>query len=236
MTCMQDKSSIRSDSNAQPNLWQTRAAVFELLALSFAYPTVDLSRAVVSGEWADAARELSATLGIAMPDGWDEGLASYSGKDEDEALHTLRVEATRLLVGAPEPVVWPYEGVWRAQDEGVKPLLYVNSHSMEVERIMKACGLGRPEGTNDPIDRVDTELEFMEWLCLAEAGLARPSDEARVPDGGWARTLDEFWGAHANVWMPRFSQSVMEKAKEPFYRSAARLLSTVFESQSAKIH
>ncbi|MEI3231974.1 MAG: molecular chaperone TorD family protein [Gordonibacter pamelaeae] len=63
-------------------------------------------------------------------------------------------------MGAPEPAVSPYEGVWRAADDGVQALLFVNPHSMEVERFMRACGLGRPEGTNEPLDHVATECEL----------------------------------------------------------------------------
>ena len=45
-----------------------------------------------------------------------------------------------------------YEGVWAAEADGVQPLLFVNPRSMEVERFMRSCGLGRPEGTNEPLD------------------------------------------------------------------------------------
>ena len=140
--------------------WATRATAWELAALSFRYPGPELEGAVASGEWAEAAREIVGALGLALPEGFGAG-ASAEG---------LRPEATRLFVGAPEPAVSPYEGVWRAADDGVRALLFVNPHSMEVERFMRACGLGRPEGTNEPLDHVATECELMEHLALRAAG------------------------------------------------------------------
>lgn len=40
--------------------WQIRAALCELLALSFRYPDGELVDAIASGEWVEAARELAA--------------------------------------------------------------------------------------------------------------------------------------------------------------------------------
>ena len=147
--------------------WGVRAAAWELAALSFRYPGAELAGAVVSGEWADAAREIAGALGLALPEGLGEGLSGRSGPGD--VLHARRPEATRLFVGAPEAACSPYEGVWRAKTEGVQPLLFVNPHSMAVERFCKACGLGRPEGTNEPLDAVWTELELLEYLALRAA-------------------------------------------------------------------
>ena len=121
-----------------------RATAYELLAFTFRYPGPELAEAAASGEWADAAREVAEALALELPEGWGEGLAGYGGRDAGELRHALRAEATRLFVGAPEPAVSPYEGVWRATDDGVQALLFVNPHSMEVERFMKSCGVGRP--------------------------------------------------------------------------------------------
>lgn len=181
--------------------WQARAALCELLALSFRYPDAVLAEVVCNGEWADAANEIAAVVGVdwsagdlvgdaAVPgcddagDAGDAGDADDSGDagDADKLLHALRAEATRLFVGSPEPVISPYEGVWRANDDGVDALLFVNPHSMEVERFCKACGLGRPEGTNEPLDYVATELELLEYLAaraaVDAAGGATGADDA----------------------------------------------------------
>ena len=181
--------------------WGVRAAAWELAALSFRYPGAELAGAVASGEWAEAAREIAGALGLALPEGLGEGLSGRSGPED--ALHALRPEATRLFVGAPEPAVSPYEGVWRAADDGVQALLFVNPHSMEVERFMRSCGLGRPEGTNEPLDHVATECELLEHLALRAAG-AEPPEGAQagsgLPGGSPAAAYGAFLEEHARVY------------------------------------
>ena len=197
--------------------WAARATAWELAALSFRYPGPELEGAVASGEWAEAAREIAGALGLALPEGFGAG-ASAEG---------LRPEATRLFVGAPEPAVSPYEGVWRAADDGVQALLFVNPHSMEVERFMRACGLGRPEGTNEPLDHVATECELMEHLALRAAGAEPPEGApagADLPGGSPKAAYGAFLEGHARAWMPRFAERVAAESRVPFYRDAAAFL------------
>lgn len=153
------------------DIWQARAAMCELLALSFRYPEDKvLAEAIASGEWGEAADEIASALGIDWTAAAAPGAAEAAAlPDPDDIQKELRPEATRLFVGAPEAACSPYEGVWRAKAEGVQPLLFVNPHSMAVERFCKACGLGRPEGTNEPLDAVWTELELLEYLALRAA-------------------------------------------------------------------
>ena len=205
--------------------WGVRAAAWELAALSFRYPGAELAGAVASGEWAEAAREIAGALGLELPEGFGEGRPGPSGSGD--ALHALRPEATRLLVGAPEPACSPYEGVWRAADDGVQALLFVNPHSMEVERFMRGCGLGRPEGTNEPLDHVATECELLEHLALRAAGAEPPEGApagADLPGGSPEAAYGAFLEEHARVWMPRFAERVAAETRAPFYRGAAALL------------
>ena len=197
--------------------WGVRAAAWELAALSFRYPGSELAGAVASGEWAEAACEIAAALGLALPEGFGAG-ASAEG---------LRPEATRLFVGAPEPAVSPYEGVWRAADDGVQALLFVNPHSMEVERFMRGCGLGRPEGTNEPLDHVATECELLEHLALRAAGAEPPEGApagSGLPGGSPTAAYGAFLEEHARAWMPRFADAVAAESRVPFYRDAAAFL------------
>ena len=162
---------IKVHKTSDAEMWQEWATAWELMALSFRYPDEVLAGAVVSGEWADAARELADALGFKLPEGFAEDTRAATGEDPQVLLHALRTEATRLFVGAPDPACSPYEGVWRAADDGVQALLFVNPHSMDVERFCKSCGLGRPEGTNEPLDHASTECELMEHLALRASAL-----------------------------------------------------------------
>lgn len=156
------------------------------MALTFRYPDEELACALLSGEWAAAASEIALALGLPLGEGWDAGLPGASraaagglasDAGSDALLRALRAEATRLFVGAPDPAVSPYEGVWRAADDGVQPLLFVNPHSMAVGRFVRACGLGWPKGVNEPLDHVAVECELMERLAWqAAASIARAAD------------------------------------------------------------
>ena len=189
--------------------WRTRTVALELLALSFRYPEYALVGAVMSGEWADASRELAQALGVVLPSEFTalDATADANGDSAEDGtalMHVMRQEATYLFVATPKPVVSPYEGVWRAKDDGVAPLLFVNPHSMAAERFFRACGLGQPAGTNEPLDHIATELELLQYLAGLEAGIVLE--------------------AHVGIWARRFASATKDSARIPFYRAAAMLL------------
>ena len=211
------------------NIWQARAAMCELLALSFRYPEDKvLADAIASGEWGEAADEIAGVLGLDWKAATAPGAAEAAAlADPDDIQKELRPEATRLFVGAPEAACSPYEGVWRAKAEGVQPLLFVNPHSMAVERFCKACGLGRPEGTNEPLDHVATECELLERLALRAAGAPASEgapDGAGLPGGSPAAAYEAFLSGYAQAWMPAFAERLAAEARHPFYRAAAAYL------------
>ena len=193
---------INANETISSELWQVRATAWELLALSFCYPDEVLAGAVASGEWAEAASEVAGALGFALPESFAADARAAAGEEPDVLLHALRAEATHLFVGAPDPVCSPYEGVWRAADDGVQALLFVNPHSMDVERFMKSCGLGRPEGTNEPLDHVSTECELLEHLALRAvegAGVSSDCASSAACEGAETAAGDVNAGASADA-------------------------------------
>lgn len=211
--------------------WAMRATAWELAAFTFRYPNAQLAEIVSSGEWAEAAEELAAALGAELPESFAADARANAGEDAGKLLHTLRAEATHLFIGAPEPACSPYEGVWRAADDGVQALLFVNPHSMAVERFCKACGLGRPADTNEPLDYVATEAELLQYLASVTAGIAAPvetsPEPADLPGGSMQAAYEQFYAEHVLTWMPRFAAKVIEEARIPFYRAAGALLAAV---------
>ncbi|MEF9841792.1 MAG: molecular chaperone TorD family protein [Raoultibacter sp.] len=202
--------------------WHYRAALCEILALGLRYPGDDLVGALISGEYAQALDEITAASGL------DESvaalLARYAGSEDQATLHALRVEHTRLFIGSPQPLISPYEGVWWALDDGVQPLLFVNPHTMDVERIYRSFGIGSPENTNEPLDHVATELEFLEYLASVEAGLFAPNPGVEVPEKGYGEAYESFMANHVSVWMPRFADAVVEQSEESFFVALASVL------------
>ncbi len=213
--------------------WALRAAAWELAALTFRYPDAQLAEAVASGEWAEAAEEVAAALGAELPGTFAADARADAGADAGALLRSLRAEATHLFVGAPEPAVSPYEGVWRAGDDGVQALLFVTPHPMAVERFCRSCGLGRPEGTNEPLDHAATEAELLQYLASLAAGLAEPVETSPAPEalpgGSPEAAYAQFLAEHALVWLPRFAAKTAEESRIPFFRAAGAYLAAVLK-------
>lgn len=199
-----------------------RAALYELLAHAFLFTTRELAEALASGEYADALAEIGAANGLdaaVLTTAADE-LAPYKGAETDGLFHELRTEYTRLFVGAPEPLVSPFAGVWWAREAGVEPLLFVNKESMAVERFMRSCGIGQPKGTNEPLDHMGSELEFLQYLCLVSADALKPSDAVTIPEDA----LEDFCRTHFDVWSKQFAAATLEHTRLSFYRAVARVI------------
>lgn len=202
--------------------WMNKAAQYELLALAFAYPSEETTHALVSGEYAEAFEEIGA-LTDASPGylaDWAKALRAYAGLDRNEVLHRLRREYTRLFIGQGKTLISPYAGVWDALERGKEPILMIGAESMEIERFMRRCGIGQPEGTNEPLDHIASLLEFLYFLCLVKADAVKPANHADVRDDDYQAFFDD----HFEVFSRAFANAVLENAKEPFFVSSARML------------
>ncbi len=211
--------------------WATQASAWELAALSFTYPTPELAEAVALGEWADAALEIARMLGAEVDVAGIEQAREHMGMPADELLSALRADATRLFLIGRTPKVALYEGLWRARSDGTDVLLFVNPHSVEVERFVKKCGLVRAEGeANAPFDSVAGECALLEYLAGVQAGImavAGASSPDDLPGGSAQAAYEDFLRQHARVWLPRFAEAVAAEARIPFYRAAAVYLAAL---------
>lgn len=203
--------------------WQAKASACEFLALSLRYPDERLHGIVASGEWADAAREIWDVLGLGLPADWADGV-------ERTDFHDLRADATRLFVGTPKAACSPYESWWRAVDEGVQPLMFINSHAMDVERFCEDCGLVQSKDlpSNDPLDHIATEFELLEFLASIEAGIAEPTANGpaieEFPGGSAEGAYETFVSEHLSTFAGRFVDRLEREASTGYYRAVARLV------------
>lgn len=207
--------------------WSLRASAFEFLAFSLTYPSEVLANALVLGEWVEAAQEIAHLLELDLDEGWDQGLAAYQGEDRGEVLSRLRIEATRLFIGSPQPLVAPYEGVWRAHDKGVQALLFVNPFSVEVEKIIKEAGFSLPEGKNEPYDHITYELSFLQYLSMVESGMIESLIPMTQSNESVSDVYVRFRTEHTDAWFPRFAEKVIDESNEAVYRASASLLKVI---------
>jgi TorA maturation chaperone TorD len=207
--------------------WIDRAALFEALSLGFLITTKELAEVLTSGEYAEALTEIVEANGLGNTSLLKEieELSTYIGRPADDVFHELRIEYTRLFVGAPKPVVSPFAGTWYAEEIGVVPLMFVNKESMAVERFMHTCGVGQPEGTNEPLDHIGTELEFLQYLCLLSAEAEAPSEDVDIPQDDY----EEFYTTHFSSFSKKLADKTIEETRAPFFRVAAKVLLTLPE-------
>lgn len=208
--------------------WQGKAALYELLALSLRLPDKTLTEALANGEFADALKEFAELNGIAshaITAALDE-LDEYYGQNPEDLKHALRVERTRLFVGEAEPLISPYGGIWWARKNGIAPLLFVTEEAQAVKRFMASCGIGQPEGTNEPLDSIATELEFLHFLCLIR-GAFIPKPQLAGDRSFPERAYEEFYEQHFATWSIDFAEEVIKLSSIPYYRAIARILACV---------
>jgi TorA maturation chaperone TorD len=214
----------KQDTSTQEE-WLIQATLCELLATSLQLPTRELAGVLATGEYADALADIGAAAGLDQSRlaQADALLAAYIGQDPEELFHTLRTEYTRLFVGAPEPVVSPFAGVWYAREQGVEPLLFVSTRAMEIERFLRGYGVGQAEGKNEPLDHISAEFEFLQYLALVNAGTVQVPEGIEIP----ADAFDTFFSKYVANWAGDFAQSVAAATELPFYTAVAKIIGAI---------
>lgn len=218
------------ESKMTAERWMHRASAFELLSLAFLLPSRSLAEAVATGEYAEAAGE---AFGLAAPG--DERvtaaathLAAAADGDAEATLHALRREHTRLFVGEKEPPLTPYAGVWRAQQQGQRGLLFVSETSLAIERFMTRCGVAKDLDagqTNDPVDHIGTMAEFLQFLCLVRAEAVRAPAGAAIGTDDFDTFLAEYFVPYA-TWL---ASELGAQTRSDFFKGAALLLAVAAE-------
>lgn len=202
--------------------WMNKAALYEFLAASFAFVSEETVAALATGEYAEALVEIGSLNGMekSFLEAQASDLKAYPGRDEEEVLHCLRKEHTRLFIGGSEPLVTPYAGVWDARANDRPALLMINAESMAIERFMRRCGIGQPEGTNEPLDHIASLLEFLYYFCLVKADAVQPPSHADIRNEDYELFFDD----HVAAFSQAFATSVVQESREPFFVSAAQVL------------
>lgn len=219
-------------SAVQLPFWKLRTVCCEFLSFSLRYPDAELAEVIQSGEWAEVGRNIAEELGMSLPLGWGEQL-------EKSDLSSLRIEATRLMVGSPRPLCSPYEGAWRSVDENGSTLAYVNPYSKAVERFVRKCGFGRGKGVNEPFDHVAIELELMQHLSSIVSGITEIGSlgiaQDEFPGNGAAQAYAAFFVDHAIAWLPCFAQRLEDLSSLAYYRFVGQFLRLFIDYEQSQI-
>ena len=215
---------------ADVRTWSDRCMAWNLLAASFRYPTRFLADSYDDGSWHEAMCEVCRVLKIdeACKLSEEAGFCGNAARSlVSDSLESLRIEATRLFVGAPEPVVSPYEGIWRSGDDCAKAVLFASPAASGVSSFYRACGLRRSSDRNESPDHIATECEFLAWLSSEAAQRTSEKSEKSalaIPGGSACAAYGSFLSVHLGAWGAGFAKQVVEESRHPLYGDAGRFL------------
>jgi len=207
-----------------------RAAVYELLVVGLAEPDDEQLAALQRGSMT---HELEARTRWLREDAalYQVGLDGLRAAETQVAaapsltavLRDYKVEYARLFTGPGRPVVACYESQYR-DEKGKDGWGRLEGPSTEaVRQAYRAAGVALAPDMREPADHVLTELEFLYYLCRAEA-------EAWAAGNGAPRALelrratDTFLREHAVQWMPVFADAVKGAATLPLPAALADVL------------
>jgi TorA maturation chaperone TorD len=140
---------------------------------------------------------------------------SRKNLSEEETLVNLTKDWTRLFRGVdikgPLP---PYESLYRAGRLQEKP-------AQEIYRLFSKMGIRVPEEWHQPLDYIGVELDFMHLLCTREQESWEKNQLSSVHEV--AKIENSFIKNHPGLWFPIFSETMIEQAKEDFFRGIGQL-------------
>lgn len=198
--------------------------MFSLLSVGFAAPTLERAAIVTDGTFVQDVCTTWEALGLSAEaaEAFASEMECYVGRDTEEVMHEIRQEYTRLFM--LDRIVENTEGAWRKKEAGHTNVFYmINDIAMEVQDFMRFCGVVRPAGYNESVDRVDNEWQFCSILATAPDYLAEQDINAE-------EKLEQFIDEHIKLWVPGMSKQIQEESRIPYYRSLAVLQAALVEA------
>lgn len=151
---------------------------------------------------------------------------SIESLPQEEAIHLLRIEYTRLFV-ARKNSVCPYGSKW-VRNKTLASQKYGEEYA--IAQYYNQVGLANREGINERVDHIVSELDFMFYVSHEEAlswKAGKREDAQR-----WKEVHDEFLDNHFRQFAEGFSHAVQRNSSVEFYLLAADILAWSVEASS----
>lgn len=208
--------------------WMELAAWFELLAHGLLKPTMITAQALCNGDYLQECQRIATTIGASLDTSKqiEQNLLPYESQNDSEVFHSILREYTRLFVGTREALITPFVGIHIANMHGQHGMLFVGHESIEIERIMKRCGVAKNLSlgqSNDPVDHVGTLCEFLKYLCLVNAKAIVPVKGAKIGDQEFHLFMSEHFIPYAE-WC---AEELDKLSTVSFYKAIAIMLKIV---------
>jgi len=134
--------------------------------------------------------------------------------DQNDDFDLLKVEFTRLFIGPYSLPAPPYGSVYIENERKV-----MGDSTMDARKRYQHFGLDIPANFKNVPDHITVELEFMFFLIFKEI----VHIQSNVPDQAQELLLHQkaFHTDLLNIWIPEFTDCVIEHAEIEFYRNLA---------------
>ena len=130
-------------------------------------------------------------------------------------LEPLKVDFAKLFVGPYQLSAAPYGSVYL---EGERKMM--GNSTLDVRKRYRDAGLDTAKAFKDAPDHIGAELEFMHYLIYKEIE-AFANSEIKLAIA-FIQRQKSFLEDHLMAWVPEFTKSIIEHARNPFYLNLAR--------------
>ena len=214
-------------SNTFEEITSFRESVYRLFSRCLLQaPSMELRSLFENSEWRESARIL---LG-AESEELCRDFANQAG------LERLAIEHAALFVVPGPQQTFPFETSYRERrvvDEESRPGRMLGYTAVQVQRSYLEWGLPTDLDTDELPDHAGVELRFMALLVAAER-LARNYADTRY-GAAILRAEADFLRGHILEWFPQWIECLCQRARWPFYKSAARLLQSFLEAEKTTL-
>lgn len=207
---------------------QARGAAYALVSYGFQYPDRGLCEALFAPErwssWPHAIRELDPAVGEAAHDVCNRVPSVGDHPDGGEASIEFQNVYIRLFGHAVRGKCPLYE-----LEYGISEITQQASGLADISGFYTAFGMELDGGTDERVDHIAIESEFMSVLCRKEAlALEENHEEHQEVTVQAQRT---FLRDHLAAWFPAFAYRVREADPDGFYGALAKFGSALVASE-----
>jgi TorA maturation chaperone TorD len=140
----------------------------------------------------------------------------------DKYWEDLALEYSRLFIGPKNPPAVPFASFYLSETHSL-----MSEETIEVRKRYLEAGMAVKDLYSMPDDHLGIELEFLYYLTqkiIQDFEQGRREEASRILE-----IRENFLKEHMRLWVPIFSDKVLENTKEDFYRGAAHILRGVIQ-------
>ncbi len=135
----------------------------------------------------------------------------------DEWLEELAIEYARLFIGPKNPPAVPYASFYLSESRSL-----MTDETIDVRKRYLEAGMAVKNLYSIPDDHIGIELEFIYYLTKKIIELFERGE--REEASRLFEIRSDFLSKHITLWIPFFTDRILDSTQEDFYKGAALIL------------